>query len=260
MRRRGLALLVVVGILGVLMLLAVAFVAMARLERKASQGRTNATRALFLARSGIEDALARIHAGQDPSLLASRYGGEDADLSGGALDADERAQETFRIGVADGDLCPVRGALRPSFFVADRATGRPGRVAVGGRMKGYSGCLSGDHAPLGNVYALKVVDESGKINVNGGFLDGLNRDNDGSLDYRDTCVRAHPVPGANDPTDTGRGWNAQLARVLNNLGDLPELSISALGDKVLQNRPLGGYTSIAQLQTRLGLKTPLLFL
>ncbi len=64
--RRGLALPVVISILGVSAGLAICFITLTRLERRASQQRIHATRALLLARSGIEDVLARIRVGQDP--------------------------------------------------------------------------------------------------------------------------------------------------------------------------------------------------
>ncbi len=65
-RRDGLALLFVIGVLGVLTVSATCFVTLSRIERQASQQRIHATRASLLARCGIEDALARIRAGQDP--------------------------------------------------------------------------------------------------------------------------------------------------------------------------------------------------
>jgi type II secretory pathway component PulK len=76
---RGLALLIVVGVLGLLAVLATAFVTMAQLERRASQQRLFATKAFLLARSGLEDALARLAAGQDLHAVSNRYFGEDWD-------------------------------------------------------------------------------------------------------------------------------------------------------------------------------------
>ncbi len=78
--RGGVALILVIGILGVLAILGVAFGTLTRLERRASQQRTHATRAFLLARSGIEDALARMAAGQDP--VENRLLGRSGKLSG----------------------------------------------------------------------------------------------------------------------------------------------------------------------------------
>ncbi len=248
MTRRGLVLLIVIGVLGVLVVLSVAFVTMARLERKASEQRLNATRALLLARSGIEDALARLAGGQDPSLGESRYGGEDADLSGGALSGFEAAQEVFRCGTADVETCPVRHALRPSFAA------RSGLIGVDGRQRGVSGRLSAGTA----VYSLKVEDESAKINVNGGFLDAEDRDNDGIPDHRDPFVaetRPFPASIPAAAAGIGRGFNGPLARILGILVSQPELGLPALptaGTDILLGRPAGGYRSVAQVQAVLG--------
>ncbi len=152
--RRGLALLVVIGILGVLVVLLTAFVTMAQLERRASQQRIHATQALLLARSGMEDAMAKMGAGQDP-----------------------------RDGTDTGTL----------------------RTGAGS-------------------YALRISDESGKINVNGGILGG-------------------PLTA---------GWNSQLQRILNLLGAQPELAIGNLGNSILATRPPEGHSSIARLQSLLG--------
>ncbi len=154
----GLALVVVVGVLGVSVILAVCFVTLARLERRASQQRIHATQALLLARSGIEDALARIAQGQDPSLMSP----------GG----------------------PGRGL--PGFFAE------------------------------GRDYAVRVVDESGKLCVNGG------------------------IPGA----DTTRGWNGQLRRILGNLGR--RLGLPNLGEDLMTRRPAEGYRSMAEVQAAAG--------
>ena len=113
--RPGLALLLVVGVLGILAVLAAAFVTMAQIERRASRQRLNATKAGLLARSGIEDALARLCAGQDPDLPGSAYKGEDWD-DDGAVTGLESAAEAYRPGQANLSDCPVRHAMRPSFF------------------------------------------------------------------------------------------------------------------------------------------------
>ncbi len=169
-RKRGLVLLVVIGILGVMTVLATAFVTLARLERRASQQRLETVRAFLLARSGLEDALARISSGQDPLTLPS---------------------------------------------------GGMGRFGPAG------------------AYVLKIEDESGKIDVNGGFLDTGNRDGDTFPDHRDTNV-TNPATGAS------WGWNRSLAQILTRLGT--RLGIPALGNRLIANRPLGGYRSIRQVQ------------
>ncbi len=161
-RRRGLALLVVVGVLAVLMVLAAAFVTLARLERRASQQRLHATKALLLARSGIEDALARLASGQDPEADVSRYRGEDWNPDGILNAGPETDGQVYQPGRLDTDACPLRQAMRPSFF---RSLGiNPRLLAVEDRQRGYTGLLSGDLAPEGNTYTLKI--QSGGIYVN----------------------------------------------------------------------------------------------
>ena len=215
--RRGLALIVVVGVLGVLAVLAVAFVTMAQLERRASQQRMNAAKAYLLARSGIEDALARLSLGQDPA-----YGGEDWDGSGGALSAFETAQEVYRQGSPDLAGCPVRHAMRPSFFER-MPSGNPVTAGMDGLQRGRSGALSGDFSTAGNAYVLKV-EERGGIHVNGGDL---------------SSVGEHP--GTYDTT---------LRRILGNLAEeLGSPLLRADGEALVTQRPAGGWVSFPQIQS-----------
>jgi len=249
--RAGLALIIAIGILVVATVLAVCFVTLARLERRASQRRIHQTQALFLARSGLEDAQARMASGQDPSLQQNRYGGEDADLSSG-FSGVEAAQEIHRRGKLDAEACPLVHALRPSFPALSGAA--PRLLAVDGRQRGFSGSLAADPGSSGASYALNVEDESGKINVNGGLLDSRDRDGDLTPDCRDPDVR-NPL----DPKDTGRGWNAQLARILNLLGSEigGPVNMPTLGLDVVSRRPPGGYPSLTALQEALSTTTDL---
>ncbi len=245
------ALLVVLGVLSLMGVLVTAFVSMARLERRASQQRICQTQALLLARSGIEDAMARLSAGQDPSFLRNCYGGEDADLSGGVLSPAEAAEEIFRPGQADRETCPLRFAQRPSFATFSGVS--PRACPADGRRRGFSGLLSGKIDGPERAYALKLEDESAKINVNGGFLDASDRDSDGIPDFRDPVVRLSTAA-----SDNGLGWNGQLCRILGNLGQEPELGMPVtFGTDVLIRRPPGGYASIAQVQSLLGTATDL---
>lgn len=253
LHRGGLALVLTVSVLGVLGALSVGFVVLAQTERRSSLHRLHATQAFLLARSGLEDALARLSAGQDPTHPSARFAGEDwDDMPGGLLSSFEAQQERFLptgAGTpADRETCPVRDAMRPSFFVRAMPTSAPTTQLVQGRLRGLSGFLYGDRLPGSHAYALKIEDESAKINVNGGFLDATDRDGDGIPDHRDPDVRTNP----SDPKDTGLGWNFQLARILDLLSNQPEVNIPGLGTAVLQQRPQGGWISIAQLERVLG--------
>ncbi len=229
MRRKGLALLIVLGILGVLAVLGVSFVTIARLERKASQQRLWGTRALLLARSGIEDALARLASGQDPDAQECRYRGEDLDGSG-ALDGPEPDAERFRPGHLDTESCPLDLTLVPSFAV--RSGGSGTLRLIDGRPRGCSGALQGDLGPSGNQYGLKIL--------GGGFY----------------------VNGGNPEVDVWRSSYADtLRRMLGDLAqalDLEDGSEDGLpvgrgdGEALIHSRPLGGWTSWEGISTLLG--------
>ena len=227
MTRRGLALIVVVGILGVLAILSVTFVTMTRLERKASQQRLHATKAFFLARSGIEDALARLGAGQDPGVAGSSYGGEDWDNSN-TLNGFEGAAELYQAGTLNRDDCPVRHAMKPSYYVRS-PSGGPALLPVGGRLRGYSGLLKGDQTALGNQHVLKMSPQAG-IHLNGG-----------------------------DPTAASYlGYNSVLRRILRNLAEALDRENPGLyygcpvdqtdGRNLIDLRPPGGLTSWEQVR------------
>ncbi len=248
-RRAGLALLIVVGVLGILAVLATAFVTMAQLERKASRQRLHATKAELLARSGIEDALARLGAFQDADGAISCYGGEDWDNSN-TLNGFEGAAEIYRTGFLNRDDCPARHALRPSFFVRSGmdvgADGLPApvRTQVDSRTRGYSGSLAGDQVPGGNQYVLKVTPEAG-IWVNGGspagypaydavlrrilgnLAEALDRENGGANDGLPTD---RPIGWALVDQRPPGGWRdmAQIRQMARTLGTLLEAKVLAL--------------------------------
>ncbi len=237
--RKGLTLLIVVGVLGVLTVLATAFVTLAQLERKASQQRLNAAKAYLLARSGLEDALARLRCGQDPATPENAYRGEDWN-DDGAVTGLEAVAEMYRRGVADLEDCPVQHALRPSYFRQDAGildvSGRraPRRQPVNGRERGSSGALGE------GIYSLRVRSEEG-LYVNGGDLSS-----------------AGEHPGTYDTT---------LKRILGNLAELlPEGGLDEWGDpdptwvyfprddgeRLVTLRPAGGWRSLEEAATVLG--------
>lgn len=151
------ALLLVVAVLALLALLAAALSTLARLERQATAQRAETTRARLLARSGLEDAAARLSGGQAPD-----YGGEDWD-GDGTLSSYEAAQEDYRrtgVGTpADWDACPAVHALRPSFFA--RQGPLPAAIRAGNRDRGVS-------TRLGSGSASVRVAATGGFHVNGG--------------------------------------------------------------------------------------------
>lgn len=59
-RRRGLVLVASVGVLGVISVMGLAFATVMRLEARAARNYTQAVRAEFVARAGLEDAIGRL--------------------------------------------------------------------------------------------------------------------------------------------------------------------------------------------------------
>ncbi|MFC1588420.1 PilX N-terminal domain-containing pilus assembly protein [Planctomycetota bacterium] len=134
--QKGIVLLVVLGVLALLSVLAITFVKMTQLERNISRNYVDRTRAVLIAESGIEAAIARL--GQ---------------FRGGVIGAEEFAQMQYN---PDNPGAGLGEADKPSFMSSE--TG-PGGVPI-------SGAVSGTYGANGDYYLLKVQDESGKLNLN----------------------------------------------------------------------------------------------
>ncbi len=232
--RSGLALVLTLGILGVLSVLGVAFVILARLERKASQQRLNGTRALLLARSGIEDAWARLDAGQDPDVPLNRYAGEDRNLNG-VLDAGVETQaQVHRRTFLDTWTCPVRLALRPSFF-ARALPALPVLSAwqpVAGRPRGYSGSLSGPVPSPEGAYALKVIPDDGFF-LNGG----------------DPAVVSNPAAVSDVNTDLRRMLGILAEALDREAGAADGNPVGRIdGERLVDQRPALGWQDFVQVR------------
>ncbi len=328
MRRspRGVVLVLVSFLLTLLLLVGMLLIHLSSAHRRQERISVDLTRATLLSRSGAERALAELSSGANPA-----YSGEDFNGDGvqSPLPSVETSSQRTRPIEFDIVTCPVVDALSPSFFSRRDAAWVAGRplpdlTLVEGRQLSFSGRLRGayvDRAALpglpavrGDVYVLKVEDESAKINVNGGFLDRQDRDGDGRWDDQDPNVLL--------ASGESLGWNAQLTRILNVLGRAQEdatedrdldavldpdedvngnltldpgedlngnglldpsedenkngilergdgllqfgedwngngrldtpVGILGLGNLILENRPEGGYSSIRQLQERIG--------
>ncbi len=244
---KGIALVLVVGILGTLVVLGTAFVTLARLERHASQQRTHATRAFLLARSGLEDGMARMAAGQDPLSLPNRYAGEDLDLSGN-LNGAETDAESYRPGFLNVSDCPLSGALKPSWSCAS------GLVQVDGRGRGRSGGFARDAAH----YAVKASQRGG-FYVNGGDIDPGDRDGDGLTNARDLKVRNMRMRTVlyDEPNVIVSTYNSVLLRMLGTLAEALDREIGpddglpvdqTDGENLILLRPPGGWTSYEQIR------------
>ncbi len=210
--RRGVVLVVVSVWLALLWMVAALFVTYTMSTRLAVGVSIDSVRAVLLACSGVEYALARLSRQPEPVPALGR----------------QRDDWTYR--ESDPSM-PVEGAHNPSW-----AHGEPYRANLmmsnNGRYDpaldvftpalhdrngndvhdGWTGRLRGSYHPYGDTFSLRVEDESAKINVNGGLL---------GLTDRDTAGPGFGVPDHCDP-DCSRGWNAQLRRVLNVLGRVRE--------------------------------------
>lgn len=138
--RKGIALLIVLAVLALMSVLAVSFVSLSRLERNMAQNYVDSVRATMVAESGIESAVARILQWQ------------------GALTPEQAAGMSYN--PAD-PAAKLERALQPSFAI-DAAL----PAGFAGRVSGVVG--QGSRTPGGDVFKLRVEDESGKLNINDG--------------------------------------------------------------------------------------------
>ncbi|MFC1587825.1 hypothetical protein ACFL54_05915, partial [Planctomycetota bacterium] len=129
-------LIVVLGALALMSILALTFVSMMRLERSISANYVDRTRAVMAAESGIEAAIARL-----------------SGLTGGVLPAGESERMRYN---PDDPNAPLNKATRPSFMSSDPG---PGDMPI-------SGTVGSTYTNNGDLYLLKVDDESGKLNLN----------------------------------------------------------------------------------------------
>lgn len=188
--RRGVVLLVVIGVLSVLSLLAIVFTYVSRMERDISRNYLDLVRATLLAQSGMERVMADMKLripGQE-----SWYGGEDWNGNGNLAEVVDDQNGNY-----DGTLqirtCGLQYARRPSYFADTNGDRLPELLpirepdATGNlvtRQRGYSGMLAGTYEQTGDTYSLKVVDAQSKVWLNGtgaGFL--RLYDNMGALLY-----------------------------------------------------------------------------
>ncbi len=213
--RRGVVLIVVLGVLTVLALLATAFATLQGVERNVSRNYLDTVRARLLAMSGIEDAVDRL------SSLAER---------GDFLDPSMQYWGRVELEVGQPDwMCPLEEALSPSFAHEEEAPQNPRdanirakQFRINGRRVGISGSMTaGTYAPHGDIYRLRVVDCNSLIHVNDGIENGRE------------------------------GYVSQnLKRILNNLGDL--LRLPKIGDIIVDRRPVQGYVSRRDLEALIG--------
>ncbi|MBI3273044.1 MAG: hypothetical protein HYZ53_28905 [Planctomycetes bacterium] len=174
--RRAMALIVSLGMLTLLAIVATTFVALSRSERVSSENYVIKVRARMLAESGIDYALAKLRTplGLGPESV---YGGEDLNGNGaqvgGPFNADALLDDANGNagGAVDFLACPLRFARRPSWFADANGDGLPDLLDIVERgvaaRRGYSGVLPGTLHALGDTFAIRLLDTSSELYVNG---------------------------------------------------------------------------------------------
>jgi hypothetical protein len=196
----------------VLALLGTSFAVMQQVERQVARNYLDGVRARLIARAGIEDGVTRLK--QIFPERAFAAGNKAWMYHGNSLD--ETSQDL---------TVPLHRAKNPSFaFESENvqnptdANVTPKLVDVDGQLVGFTANM--EHSTYGvnaDHYALKITDLSGCIHIN----DGLEHGPNGSV-------------------------SQNLRRILNVLGQVQQ--VANLGNRILDNRPAGGYGSRQDLQ------------
>ena len=212
-RRRGVVLIIVLGVLAVLALLATAFATLTSTERHIARNYEDTVRAKLLAMSGVQHAISRLteHGGlaSDPSMT---YWGNNIKEEG-----------------SPDWATPLERAQNPSSALEEEAVQNPTdanvkplTVTIDDLQIGLTGVMSqGSYAINGDVFRVRVADANSMIYLN----DGLEGGRDGAT-------------------------TKNLKRILNNLGDL--LGARNLGDRLIDQRPASGYFAKRELEAVLG--------
>ena len=165
--RRGLVLVAAVGILGVLSVMAMTFAAVMRLEARAARNFAYSVRAEFIARAGIEDAIARLRSiardgaelPYDAGRAASWYTWRGT--AGGGWKVSFAASEATNGLDDDGD------GLVDARDLDEKAD----------ELLAYTDWVSSTYTTGGDSYTLRVQDAASKVNVNAGDNLGVILDN-----------------------------------------------------------------------------------
>lgn len=164
-QRRGVVLLLALGTLFVLSVLAISFVRIQKVERRASTSYALRTQAKLAAEAGIERSMHAINnhvvGGTINSQTADwRYYGEDANRNGVA----DLGEDANADGVVAFEGCQIEDATTPSLQVTGER---------------YSGTLPVPDSAASRInkihYRLKVIDNSNRIDLNWGTAADLGK-------------------------------------------------------------------------------------
>ena len=158
-RRRGVALIVVLGVMAILSLLATSFATIQTTERQVARNYLNTVRARLIAQSGVQEAVERLAAAAESGRLGDSalvYWGDNVSESG-----------------APDVWTPLERAKNPSFAWEDErfqdptdAQRRPMAFRIDGQLIGLSGFVDQ------GAFRLRVSDCNSMIHVNDGLEGG----------------------------------------------------------------------------------------
>src|SRR5688572_23479334 len=208
-------LIIVLSVLAVMAILGISLLTLSALDKKVTDNHLHQVQARLSARSGVEDAMARL---RDGAVLRTAFDAESEWLYRGN-DLTGTDQNQRLVSVAWGQLpsFPKQGANGAAETIDVWRDDLKTTVKVG-----VSGTAPGRFHGRSNVYSLEVRDLSSCIYLN----DGVH------------------LYGANNSS-----VSQNLGRILNRLGENPKVGIGQLGDLVLRLRPSTGYASWQDFRT-----------
>lgn len=182
-KKRAFVLMIVLPVLGLLALVASAFVAISITELKVSKGFVSKARARMIAQAGIEDAVAELRdqamrqgfdSPQDPWVFRNNVNVPAGDAVG-----TRTGHGTLLLDRQSNPAVAIIPASFPSF--GGNRAGRPlaATIPVDGTLPadpppppaypyayGYSGIVGGTNVPNGDYFMLKILDCASKFNLN----------------------------------------------------------------------------------------------
>lgn len=249
-KKRGVLLMIVLGVLVILAMIATVFLTLTTLEKSVSQSYSDYVRAKFISQAGIEHGIQRLQKIVHRGWFANGSFDKTWGYYGNTMD------EANAIGPANVDTATasmlkakIETALNPSFAYEDESpqypysgTTLPKQVKIGGTDHGLSGVVGdGTYSPQGDIFTLRVLDCSAMINVNDGM--------------------------PNDVPPTMGSVSQTTARMLNTLGDLVgfagkdpasgalkklgQLLVGEVSPAIIR-RPQGGWRSKFELLAAIG--------
>ena len=208
-RRRGMVLIIVLSVLAVMAILGISLLTLSALERTVTDNHLHQVQARLSARSGVEDAMARL---RDGAVLRSAFDQDNEWIyRGNDIDGKDPSKRAEPVAWGQLPSFPKKSANGLNETVDLWRDDLKATVKVG-----VSGTSAGRHT-RSNIYSLEVRDLSSCIYIN----DGVH------------------LYGANTSS-----VSQNLRRILNRLGEHSKIGIGQLGNLVVGQRPSTGYASM----------------